>query len=181
MKIEVTNTIPYPRVLVFRTLRDEMTELLPYLPNVDQIVVKQREELGEGRVRLVNWWKASSEIPTVARALVTPEMTNWTDFATWDESAWCCEWRQETSFFTDRISCRGRNTYRELGPERTELSIRGDLDIDLMGLKGVPKLMAPAVGSAIEKFVVALITPNFTKLSDGLVRYLRARGRGRSV
>ncbi len=173
MKIEVVDTIPYPLETVFRTLRDEMDALVPYLPNVDEIVVKERKELDDGAVELVNWWRASSEIPAIARAFVKPDMTNWTDFAIWDERDWSCEWRQETAFFTERIRCAGKNAYRSLDRDRTRLTIRGDLTIDLKGLKGVPRLMAPAVGAGVEKFVVSLITPNFKKLSEGLVGYLR--------
>ncbi len=176
MKIEVDDVIPYPRTLVFRTLRDEMSKLVPYLPNVDEIVVKEREVKGEGKVRLVNWWNASSEIPTVARAIITPDMTNWTDYALWDEASWTCDWRQETSFFSDRILCQGRNTYTEEPGGRTRLAIRGELTIDVKGIKGVPRLMAPTVGGAIEKFVVTLITPNFKRLGQGLLRYLEAQG-----
>lgn len=176
MEIKVDDVIPYPRETVFRVLRDEMPGLVPYLPNVDEIVVRDRRDLGDGRVELVNWWRASSEIPAVARAFVTPDMTNWTDHATWDERDWTCSWRQETAFFTERIRCHGRNVYTVLGADRTRLVIRGELTIDLAGLKGVPRLLAPTIGAAVEKFVVALITPNFKKLSAGLIRYLRDQG-----
>ncbi len=173
MKIDVVDIIPYPLETVFRTLRDDMVSLVPYLPNVDEIVVKERKELDDGKVEYVNWWRASSEIPTVARAFVKPDMTNWTDFAIWDEREWSCDWRQETAFFTDRIHCSGRNTYRSLGPEETRLVIKGELTIDVKGIKGIPRLMAPTIGAGIEKFVVSLITPNFKKMSEGLIGYLR--------
>ena len=60
MKIESIDVIPYPRELVFRTLRDHMLEMVKYLPNVDEVQVKEREEPEEGTVKIVNWWKAKS-------------------------------------------------------------------------------------------------------------------------
>jgi len=54
----------------------------------------------------------------------------------------------------------------------TELAIRGELEIDAKNIKGVPSLLAGTIGAAVEKFVVALITPNFKTLNRGLVQYL---------
>ncbi len=70
------------------------------------------------------------------------------------------------------MTCEGRNTYTDLGDGCTTLAIRGDLTIDARQVKGVPRLLAGSIGPPIEKFVVALISPNFKRLNEGLVRYL---------
>jgi hypothetical protein len=175
MKIEVVDVLPFPRGIVFRTLRDELSALVQYLPNIDGIEQREREDLDGGRVRILNRWKARSDIPAVARAFVKPEMLEWLDHSTWDPGTWSCAWRLEMGFFTDRIRCAGLNEYVELGPDRTELAVRGDLTIDLQGMKGVPRIMSGQVGSAIEKFVVSLISPNYKKLNEGLVSHLVRR------
>lgn len=175
MKIEVVDTIPFDRDVVFATLRDELPGLAEYLPNVERIELREREELAGGRIRTLNHWKARAEIPAVARALVKPEMLQWLDHATWDSSTWRCDWRLEMGFVTDRLHCAGTNVYEDLGPGRTELAVRGDLTLDLKGMKGVPSIMAGQIGAALEKFVVSLITPNYKRLNEGLVRYLGAR------
>jgi hypothetical protein len=172
MKIESVDVIPYERALVFATLRDELVQLVPYLPNIEIIEEREREELGGGSIRVLNWWKAESDVPKVARAVIKPDMLHWKDHATWHEERWSCEWRLETSFFPDRVTCRGTNTYRVVGAKETELAIRGELEIDAKNIKGVPSLLAGTVGAAVERFVVALITPNFKTLNRGLVQYL---------
>lgn len=175
MKIESTDIIPYPRDLVYETLRDKLVEMVPYLPNIETIEEREREDLGDGSIRLLNWWKAKSDVPKVARAIIKPDMLHWKDHATWHQKSWTCDWRLETNFFTDRVHCQGTNTYTEAGDGKTKLEIRGNLEIDAKNIKGVPRLMAGTVGSAIEKFVVGLITPNFKTLNEGLVKYLDAK------
>jgi hypothetical protein len=175
MKIESVDVIPYSRDLVFSTLRDKLVEMVPYLPNIKTIEEKEREDLGDGSTRVFNWWKAKSEIPKVARAIVKPEMLHWNDHAIWNEKSWTVDWRLETNFFTDRVNCEGRNVYRALDDDRTELAIHGELTIDVKNIKGVPRIMAGTIGSGIEKFVVTLIAPNFKTLNKGLIKYLASK------
>jgi hypothetical protein len=175
MKIQADAHMAYPRALCFSTYRDRLPELVPHLPNVRAIEVEEREETPggvEGQVRLLNIWRAVSEIPKVAQALVKPEMLAWHDHALWDENEWTCAWRVETHFFKDRISCRGKNQFVDQG-DSCLLQIRGDLDIDLKGMKGVPRVLAGKLGATVEKFVVALLTPNLTSVSTGLEAFLR--------
>lgn len=175
MKIQADAKVAYPRELCFRTYRDRLPELVPHLPNVKAITVLEREDAPGGeehKTRLLNEWRAVSEIPKLASAVLKPEMLAWHDHALWNEADWTCEWRVETHFFKDRVSCRGKNQFVDHGDSCT-LQIRGDLDIDLKGLPGVPKLVAGKVGSVVEKFVVALLTPNLTSVSGGLSAFLR--------
>lgn len=176
MKIEADNVVAFPREVCFATYRDRLVELVPYLPNVSGITVKQREQPFQGspkKVRLVNEWRAVSEIPKVAAALIKPEMLAWEDTAIWDEESWVCHWSVATHFFSDRVRCEGTNEFIPQG-DRTLFRIRGDLDIRLGGLPGVPRLLGDKVGSLVERFVVALLTPNLTSISTGLERFLRA-------
>ncbi|MEO1272206.1 MAG: hypothetical protein AAFX99_29265, partial [Myxococcota bacterium] len=78
MKIHVEDTIRYPRDIVFTTYRDGMAPLADYLPNIDSIEVKEREDNDDGTVRLLNVWKASSsEIPSIVRPFIDPESIFW--------------------------------------------------------------------------------------------------------
>jgi hypothetical protein len=177
VKIEADVHLSFPRDVAFRAYRDELPNLLPYLPNVRSIEVKEREESPGGvatRTRLLNLWRAKADIPAVAQALVKPEMLAWDDHALWDEADWTCEWRVVPHFFTERVRCRGKNTFV---PDATGvvLQLRGELDVDVKGVPGVPRLIASTVGAGIEKFVVALLTPNLTSVGQGLERYLKAK------
>jgi hypothetical protein len=177
MKIEADARIAFPRDVAFRAYRDELPALVPHLPNVSAIEVKETENAPGGvasRTRKLNLWRAKADIPTVAQAIIKPEMLAWDDKALWDEAEWTCDWQTVPHFFTDRIKCGGKNRFVVDG-NNCILQIRGDLEVDVKGLPGVPKLLAGTVGAGIEKFVVALLTPNLTSVSKGLEAYLRGK------
>lgn len=177
MKIEADARIAFPRDLVFSTYRDKLVELVPHLPNVRSIQVKMSEDApgGQaGQTRKLNLWRAEGDVPKVAQAVIKPEMLAWDDHALWNQNDWTCEWRVEPHFFKENIRCRGKNQFIEQGQE-TVLQIRGQLDIDLKGVKGVPSFLAGTVAPVIEKFIVALLTPNLTSVSKGLEAYLKSQ------
>ena len=177
MKIHADSKVRFGRDLCFRTYRDELDQLVPFLPNVTEIKVLEAESPVDGdakKTRKLNEWRAVTEVPKVVATVLKPEMLAWHDHALWDERAHTCHWRIETHFFTERIKCEGVNHFLEDG-DGMRLEIRGELDIDLKGLAGVPKLLAPKAGKMIEKFVVTLLTPNLTSVSAGLEKYLETR------
>ncbi len=179
MKIEADSRVTFPRELVFSTYRDRLPELVPFLPNITAIDVKEREDAPggeEGISRLLNLWRAEGEIPKVATALIKPEMVAWLDHARWDANEWTCEWRVEPKFFTDNVQCQGKNRFVADG-DTTVLELRGNLDIDLKGVKGVPSFLAKRIAPQVEKFIVALLTPNLIRVSDGLQGFLTAEAK----
>ena len=172
-KIDTTDEIAHDRATVFRTFRDELTELVPHLPDVKSITVKDRKEVDDQTIKVVNHWNAEAEeIPRVARSFIKPEMLEWTDYATWREDAWECDWEMEVGFLSDAVTCKGTTKYREAGENRTRIEIDGRLDVDAAKIPGVPKLGAGKIGGVVENFVVKLITPNLTKVNRGIEKYL---------
>src|SRR5437764_641990 len=103
MEIRSTAVVPHPVAEVFQTFRDRMPEIARFIRNVDRIVVEQREQVGPGRIRLVNHWYAIGEIPAVARAFVKPNMLSWRDDASWDDSSRTANWTLQTFFFRDSV------------------------------------------------------------------------------
>ena len=180
MKIDADTRIAFPREVAFRTYRDELPNLIPWLPNVKSIEVKETEDAPGGvatRTRKLNLWRAKADIPAAAQRIIKPDMLAWDDHALWDEADWTCEWRVAPHFFGDRIRCSGKNNYVVDGAH-VILQIRGELTVDAQGLPGVPRLVAGPVASAIERFVVALLTPNLTAVGKGLEAYLRSKQGG---
>ena len=176
MRIQADDRVPFAREIVYRTYRDRLVDLVPYLPNVASIEVRDRADEGDV-VRFVNAWRAKDEIPQVARSILRPEMLSWLDHATWRASEWTTEWRIEMGSFADAVDCRGKNEFVE-DRGATLIRIRGDLHIDLRLVRGVPRILAGTVGPVVEKFVVAMITPNLSKVSRGIEKLLRAEGSG---
>ena len=173
MDFTCSDTVTHPAEVVHLLLRDDMTQILPYLPDVDGIEVLTREDEDRG-VRLVNLWRASEgAVPKVAKPFVKPEMLSWKDHALWNQNEWTCDWRVETTMFTENVNCYGHNTYVVDG-EHTILQIRGELDVSLKGVPGVPKFLASKVAPQVEKLIVTLLKPNLLSVAKGLQDFLDA-------
>ncbi|MFU8806822.1 MAG: DUF2505 family protein [Bradymonadaceae bacterium] len=170
-KINISDEIAYDRKTVFETFRDHLTELLPYLPTVENITVEKREE-EDGQVDIVNLWKASGEeVPRIAQAFIKPDMLQWHDYATWKNETWTCHWEMKVGFLPGAVTCKGTTRYDEKNG-KTKIIMDGDLKVDASKIPGVPRLVAGRVGDAVEGFVVKLITPNLTEVNRGMEKYL---------
>jgi hypothetical protein len=159
--------------LVFHTYRDQLPETVPYLPNVSSIEVKERSDL-DGHTKLVNLWTAKTDIPSIARKFVKPEMLQWTDYADWDPANWTCHWRIETHAFPGLVECTGSTSFHEAGEGRTELRVDGKLVMHLEKAH-VPRLLAGSVQPIIEKIVVGNLRPNLLSTGEGVEKFLLAR------
>jgi len=171
MKIASDSVVPFARELVYRTYRDQLTDLVPHLPNIRAIDVRERVD-EPPRVRLVNVWHGAGDIPAAARKLLSEDMLSWTDHASWDEASFTCDWRIETHAFTEAVSCQGTNRFVALDGDRTRVEIRGGLDSELSRVRGVPRFLAGTLGGTVEKFIVGHITPNLTRVSAALSTFL---------
>ena len=163
MNLHVDQRISHPVDLVFTTLRDRVTDLAPFLPNIAAI------EYEEGPVTeatktsyAIRWHAAETEIPRAARRFIDPSKLCWLDRAVWDAETRSCDWSMEVSMLPGRVRCGGTNSCMAAGDDATTFQIRGDLTIDVKGL--VPRLIAGKVGPAVEGFVVRLIQPNLTHI-----------------
>jgi hypothetical protein len=174
MDLRADARIPFPRNTVFAAYRDEITELLPYLPNVRSIEVKSRT--GESPlVQLVNVWHGGGDVPSAVRAVLGDSMLSWTDHATWNESTLRCDWRTETQAFAEALHCAGYDLFLEDGQGKTLLEIRGTIEVDAKKIRGVPGFLAGKVGRTIEDFLGGKIQANLIETAKGLTRYLEEK------
>jgi hypothetical protein len=175
VRIEADSVLPFPRERVYRAYRDELPQFTSYLPNVRTIDVLSREEQG-ATTKLHNVWHGGGDIPGPLVKLLGDSKLSWDDYATWHHDEWTVEWKIRTSVFTEAVTCGGKNTFIDLGPDRTRLEIQGDISIDVKKVKGVPSFLAGSIGKTAENFLVKQITANLTSVSDALTRYLQANG-----
>lgn len=176
MELRAEAIIEQNRDTVYRVYRDELPELLAYLPNVRGIEVKSRKAEGS-IVEFVNVWHGGGDIPAAVRAVLSESVLSWTDHARWDESDWSCQWRSEAHSFTEAVDSRGRNTFVELGPQKMVIRIDGRIDVDAARIPGIPRLVAGKVGRLIEGFLVKQVQDNLQEVARGVDRYLREKGR----
>ncbi|NQW62351.1 MAG: hypothetical protein HQ461_05940 [Deltaproteobacteria bacterium] len=176
MKFVIQDTIPYAVEQVYEVQRERLSELAPYLSNIDSIIVKERRD-EPGKVHFVNLWNArAGEIPTAIRAFVKPEMFRWTDHATWFLDDQSCDWRTVLGFFPEAIICHGHNTWRAKGSQ-TEVTINGEIVVHADKI-GVPRLLAKSASEAVEKLVVRTIEPNLRKTNEGVTAFIRKQQGG---
>lgn len=175
MRIEADSVLPFSRERVYRAYRDELPGFTQYLPNVRAIEVLAREELGSV-TKLHNVWHGGGDIPAPVVKLLGDSKLSWDDYATWKQDEWCVDWNIKTSVFTEAVTCGGKNTFIEIGPDRTRLEIHGDISIDVKKVRGVPSFLAGSIGKTVENFLVKQITANLTSVSDALTRYLQSKG-----
>jgi len=171
VKLAVESTLAFSRELVFKTYRDRLVELVPFLPNIRSIERTSRQD--EPPVsRIVNVWRGGGDIPSVARAFLSERMLSWTDYAVWDETRWTCQWRMEAHSFKEAVKAEGINRFQEKGTGCT-LVIDGELGIDGRKLP-IPRFLAGTAAPAIEKFLMSMIRPNLTEVAKGVARFLEA-------
>lgn len=178
MKFESSQIIPFPIEQVFQLVRDQLEELVPFLPNVNKIEMESEKDEGNGKLRILNRWHGKGEIPKVAQKLVSPDKLTWLDTAVWDDKERTCQWEITPMFFQGNVACKGINYYREEGENKTLLQVNGDLTIQAKGIRGVPRLLEKKVSAQIEKFVVRLLTPNLDSLAQGVTQYLQQKQEG---
>lgn len=171
MKFTIVDEIPFPLDTVFQTHRDKLPEMVDHMPNIDKIEVAERREEGE-LIHLVNIWHASqTDVPSIARPFVKPDMLQWTDRATWDSDAYTTDWDIELGFLPEAVTCRGHNTLEEFDGI-TRITMDAELIVDASKLPGVPKLLAKKLSTTVEKFVIGLIEPNLRETNKVVGDYL---------
>jgi hypothetical protein len=173
MKFEVIDTLPHPVGRVYQTLRDKLVDLVPYLPDVKSIECISREDLPDGRTKMVNHWHAEDKIPAALKSFIKPEQLGWIDHAEWDAKSFSVNWRLEMMFFKEYVDVHGHNTFTEENG-KTTFTLRGELNLDLAKHPMVPRLLARTITGQVEKLVLALVKPNLVKVNRGVEKHLES-------
>lgn len=173
MKIHSESRIRHPQSLVYTAYRDRLPEVVPYMPDIAEISVVSREDRPQGP-RLHNRWRSDRDIPTVVQRFLRPEMLCWDDHAEWFDDEGACSWRLSIPAFPTQVQCAGRNTFVADGAH-TRVVLTGELTIQADKIPGVPRLLARTMAPQIEKFIVALITPNLERVNGALGEFLDAQ------
>ena len=172
MQLVAHTKVTFPKELVFRTYRDNLVDTVPFLPNVKAIVVRERKD-APPMTELVNIWTAKTEIPSLARRFIKADMLMWTDYASWDEASWKCNWRIETHAFPGLMECRGCTEFFEAGTG-TDIKVAGDLVLHLERAH-IPRLLAGTVQPVIEKIIITALKPNLLSTGEGVEKFLLSK------
>ncbi|OUL36533.1 hypothetical protein BV372_07135 [Nostoc sp. T09] len=171
MLISLNTRIPFPQPLVYATYRDKLTEFVTYMPKVRQIKFKSRQEQ-DGLIYLEHEWYGGANIPALARAFISENLLNWTEYSTWNNSEYTTTWQIKTHIFTEAVYCTGKNQFLEDG-RGTLIESQGELIIDPMQIKNTPQGLTVKIARIVENSLFKQITPNFQEMSEGVCQYLQ--------
>jgi len=167
--------LTHPLDAVFEAFRDRLPELTPYLPAIESIETVEREELGPGKLKLVNLWQGNRAVaPKGLRVFATPKTLRWKDTAEWDEAERATTWRFETFQLANLYDCHGRNHYQRVA-DGTRFVLTAELEVYPERVPGVPRFMANKLKPKIEEFVRGRVTDNLAELARGVQAFLDDR------
>ena len=171
MRLESEDYLDQPADVVYPLVRDEMSKILPYLPDIEKIVQTKYERLDDNTVEIINHWYGKAEIPSFAKKFVKPELMSWKDYATWHDSRYCVEYRLESFLGNDIFDAVGTNYFEPAGEGRTRIRVTTTVEIHADRVPGVPRLLAGRVKPMVEDLIRKMLEPNLTSLAKGLQGY----------
>jgi hypothetical protein len=157
---------------VWGAVRDRMAEIAPMLDEVEAVTVLERRE-EEGRVHLLNEWRARVPAPAVTSSILPGGVFRWLDRAEWIEAELRCDWSIEPRDLEDLLSCTGRTTYcGAMGGRGARVTFEGTLEIDLRRIVALGRPLENAASALVESIVSTIIPRNFTKTVHAACRLL---------
>lgn len=161
---------------VFTTMRDRLPELVPRVDDVDRVRVLERDDLGDGRVWLVNEWWATQRIPDFVARAVGGDEIGWIDRAEWRDDGHVTHWTIEPLVLPDAITCSGETTYEPaMGGRGTRVTVAGTFDLDAGALDGVAGALQRPVASFVESVASSLVPRSTRSLVQAAVAHLDER------
>jgi hypothetical protein len=173
MDFKIAEVVHHPLERVYRTNRDHLADLVPYMPNVDSIEVLEQHET-QGGIRHVYRWKVSGAVPRTVRPFFSDKAMTYLDRNEWFDAATRVDWRFEIGVFPEAVSCHGSNYFTPgNAPGTTEIALTGHLGIDLAKVRGVPRFLH-GLASSVESFVLGQVRPNLVAVAVALGKFLDA-------
>lgn len=155
-----------PVEAVWSTMRDRLPELVPMIDDVEEITVREREQLAPGRTRLVNVWRPRQRIPELLRGALGGEL-GWIDRNEWDDDTRVCTWEIEPFVLADDIRCEGTTTYAPaMGGRGCRVTFEGVFDLSAGALARFAGPLQRPAGGFVETIVTTLIPQNTRKVLE---------------
>lgn len=174
MKLESSDIISQPVDVVYELVRDEIEELVPFLPNIASIEQVERTEVNKNEVKMLNYWHPKVDIPGLIKKFIkNDEIFSWKDYAHWNDKKKMVEYRLEGFLGKDMYSCKGKNYFIETEDGHTELKVTCTLEIHADKIPGIPRLISGKAKPIIEDLIKKAMEPNLTQLSKGLEKYFK--------
>lgn len=173
MILESTEIIDRPIDEVYTLVKDDLEKLVPYLPNVSKIEVKDKNANGS-KTHIINHWYAIADMPSLLQKFLKPEIFSWKDIANWDDEGKKVDYTLQSFLANDLFDANGTNTFSAIGENQTKLHLRCEVKIYPDKVPGIPRLLAKKVTPMIEGLIEKILTPNLTSLGKGINKYFES-------
>ncbi|MBI2603719.1 MAG: SRPBCC family protein [Deltaproteobacteria bacterium] len=173
MKLEHTDIIDAPLETVYSIVRDELSKVAEYLPNIREIKVLSSQEKS-GKLHVVNQWFAEANVPSLVKKFIREELFSWKDTAEWDNKNHKVNYQLESFFAKDIYEAKGTN-YFKAKDDKTVLTLTCEINIYPEKIPGIPRLLAGKIRPVVEQMIEKMLAPNLTSLGEGIRNYLKAQ------
>lgn len=173
MRFTVRESVPFPPARVFAAERDELDAIVPFLPDVQRVVLRSDERGADGHRTQVHRWTGSAEsIPLLLRAVVREDWLQWDQTTRWEEDRLSASWSIAVPALGAAVEARGVRRYEPDGIV-CAVGVDGELTVRATGVDALVALPPSAV-PFVERFAVGLVVPMIGRTTVAVGRYLQA-------
>ena len=170
MILENIEIINRPLEEVYELVKNDLDKLVPYLPNIRKIEIKEKTQTEQG-IHIVNYWYAIADMPSLLQKFLKPEIFSWKDIADWNDEYKKVDYTLQSFLANDLFDAIGTNTFTAVSDTQTQLHLKCEVKIYPDKVPGVPRLLAKKVTPLVEGLIEKILTPNLTSLGKGLNKY----------
>ena len=175
MHFENSDVVHMTPKKAYKTVRDELRELAPYIGNVQKIERVEYTKKSRNLINIVNHWYGYADIPSILKPIAKPEYLQWEDVSEWLDDKLRANFRMKSFHGKNLFDLVGSMWFMPEGKKETRLKIAVELDIHYENLPGVPRLLAGRIEKYIKDIVTAKATPNINRLAWALNTYTQKK------
>ncbi|MBF0361361.1 MAG: hypothetical protein HQK49_10130 [Oligoflexia bacterium] len=174
MFLESKEVIDRPMNEVYLLVRDNLPQIIPYLPNIDKVDVLKLEHSADGATtNILNQWHAKVEVPDAVLKFINKSLFSWKDTAVWNNQKNLVEYRLESCWTKELFDAKGTNYFTAISDDKTELKITCEVILHPDKVPGVPAFLVKRVLPIIEDTVGKVLGPNLMSLGRGIQAYYK--------
>lgn len=168
MNFKSLKVIPHTQEKVWLTMRDHLHEISDLMDDVKSIEEVEREQIIEGKVKVVSIWKSAPRLPRVLVRSLKPGMLAWTDTAIWTDARQSCSWTIDSHYFKEKMQCQGTISFESaMKGEGCRILFQGSINFSKENLFSAGPFDRLA-SKTLETVLGKLIPGNFQKMATGI-------------
>lgn len=177
MKFQLSEKTRFDRDLMFRTHRDDLDKLVPYMTMVERVRAEGKEVHADGTQVLTHRWLCTREaVPAMIRPMIPPNMLVWVGRATWNPNTFQCSWDIDIPGLEQAVTIHGVHTYHE-DPKGTRVELAGNFAVHPEKIPNLPPMISGPMVTAFEKFTTQVIIGVMKATHRAVVSYLEDQKR----